>query len=133
MATPASLLASARVAALTGVAVWGWYIAAMSRTSTWGYDNLPQQTVASLWMFSVFALPLALLALIGLPKRRRWITLLILTLGCVGSAEVFARSQEYRLIRRLGGAPTTTVQETRWWPFQNHSIGARDGHWWGCD
>jgi hypothetical protein len=47
--------------------------------------------------------------------------------------EGFARGQEHLLVRRLGEQPKAEHVETRWWPFENHSLGFARGQWWGCD
>ena len=115
------------------VAVWGWYIATMIRTSDWGYDDMSTQVLGATSAFVILALPFALLPLIGLPWSRMIGLLLVLALLCIGGAEIFGRTQEHLLVQRLGTAPTADYTETRWWPFAHHSLGFVQGRWWGCD
>lgn len=122
-----------RVLALCGVGVWGWYISAMFRTSGWGYDNFVREVLASLGTFCFFALPLTFIPLIGISWRRKLVAIAVLTTLCMFSVEVFARSQEYLLLRKLGKQPTKDYYETRWWPFEHHDIGFVQGQGWGCD
>jgi hypothetical protein len=105
----------------------------MFRTSSWGYDDLFGSLFISLATFCVVALPIAFLPLIGLSWRRKGVAIAILALLCIFTVELFARGQEYLLVRRLGKHPTGDYTEPRWWPFAYHSPGFVRGEWWGCD
>jgi hypothetical protein len=127
------LLRIARILGLLLVGVWGWYLAAMFRTTGWGYDQFAGEIVKSLLALSVFALPIAFLPLIGVAWRPKLAAIGIWTCLCLFAVESFARGQEYLLIRHLGRQPSQSYTETRWWPFQHHSLGFVQGEWWGCD
>jgi len=122
-----------RTLALIVIGGWGWYMAAMFRTSDWGYDNPARGVLTSLLSFGIFALPSAFLPLIGISWPRKFVAIAVLAFLCVLSVELFARGQEHLAIQRLGRQPTTDYTENRWWPFENHSLGFRQGQWWGCD
>ena len=122
-----------RAIGLLGVAAWGWYLAAMVRTSQWGYDDFLVEVQDSTVNFLIYALPLAFIPLIGVAWRRKLVTIAILTGVCLVSAELFGRGQEYLLIRKIGRHPTQDYRERRWWPFGHHDLGNVKGAWWGCD
>ena len=121
-----------RVTGLLAVATWGWYNAAMLRTSQWGYDDLSSQLLTSLGTFSILSLPLAFLPLIGLSWSRKFIIIGALTLLIVASVELFGRTQEYLLKRRAAQNPAGSL-EPRWWPFKHHAVGFSDGKGYGWD
>src|SRR4051794_2435335 len=100
------ILLLARFALLLGVGGCGWYFAAMFRTSGWGYSDLFGSLFISLATFCVVALPLAFIPLIGLPWRRKGLVIGILAILCISAVELYARGQEYLLVRRLGEHPT---------------------------
>ena len=122
-----------RAAGLAAIAAWGCYMAAMFRTSEWGYDDPGRRLLGSLLAFGLFALPVSFVPLIGLPWRRQCAVLALMAVGCVATVEGFARGQEHLLVRRLGERPREDHVETRWWPFEHHSLGFARGQWWGCD
>lgn len=118
---------------LFAIGIWGWYAAATFRTSDWGYDNLSGSLGLSFMIYCMFALPIAFGPLIGLSWRWKASLIAALTLLCLSSVELYARGQEHLLIRRLGHHPVKDYMETRWWPFQHHSLGFINGEWVGCD
>jgi hypothetical protein len=127
------MLRAVRVLGLFSLGVWGWYLSAMFRTSGWGYDNLVMEVLKSFMTFCFFALPIAFLPLIGVSWPRKLLALAILSGICMLAVEAFARGQEYLLIHRLAKHPKENYTETRWWPFEHHSLGFVQGQWWGCD
>jgi hypothetical protein len=122
-----------RTLGFLAVGIWSWYFCAMFRTSGWGYANFLKESLATLLVFSFFALPFAFIPLIGIPWRRKFVALGILAAICMLSVELFARGQEHLLVQRFGKQPTNEYTESRWWPFEHHSLGVVQGQWWGCD
>lgn len=131
--SPQLRLRMARVLGLICVGLWGWYLGAMFRTSDWGYHRLGRELLTTFFALDLFALPLVFLPLIGVAWRTKIRALGIWACLGVFSVELFARAQEHRLLRRLGPQPTQDYTETRWWPFEHHSLGVARGQWWGCD
>ena len=127
------VLSLVRCALLFAIIAFCWYFAAMFRTSSWGYHDLLGSVFISLATFCIVALPFSLIPLIGLPWRRKGLIIVTLAILCISSVELYARGQEYLLVRRLGEHPTRDYTEPRWWPFEYHSVGFVQGEWWGCD
>jgi hypothetical protein len=122
-----------RLILLIAVCIWSWYFVTAFRTSGWGYDDVSRELVRSWAIFCVFALPFAFIPLIGVEWRLKGIFIAVLAVFCILGAELFGRSQEYLLIRKLGEVPIGDHMENRWWPFTHHHIGYLRGDWWGCD
>ena len=122
-----------RLAALVGVAVWGWYVAAMFRTMEWGYDRPWREIGVASAVLACSALVPAMLLLLDQPWRRHAAILALGFCTCLLTVEGFARSQEYLFKKQVSGQPASRVTEVRWWPFAHHSIGFAGGQWWGCD
>jgi hypothetical protein len=123
----------ARFLVLSGIGIWGWYACSSFRTSSWGYDNLAGELLGSLLILGCVALPLTFIPLIGIPWRKKLVTVALFTFVCLVSVETFARTQEYLIIKKLGTHPAQDCTEKRWGPFEHHSLGYVQGHWWGCD
>lgn len=122
-----------RAAGFLLAAGWGWYNAASIRTSGWGYDLPLVESRAAFMAFCLLGLPVAIVPLIGLPWRRAVRVLCWLTLAVMAGAEGFGRGQEQLLVERFGRRPTQDHHEARWWPFDHHGLGCRDGQWYGND
>jgi hypothetical protein len=122
-----------RYLVLSGIGIWGWYACSTFRTSSWGYDNLSGELLTSLQILCCIALPLTFIPLIGIPWRKKFVTIALFTLVCLVSVETFARAQEYLIIRKLGANPPQHYVEQRWGPFKHHCLGYVQGRWWGCD
>jgi hypothetical protein len=102
---------------------WGWYFAAMFRTSGWGYHDPLGSLFISFATFCIAALPFAFIPLIRLAWRRKGLAIALVAFICAFTFELYARGQEYLLVRRLGAHPTSDYKEPRWWPFDYHSLG----------
>lgn len=122
-----------RILVLSGIGIWGWYACSSFRTSMWGYHNLSGELLGSLLVLSCVALPLTFIPLIGIPWRKKLVTVALFTLVCLMSVETFARTQEHLIIRKLGAHPAKDYTEKRWAPFEHHGLGYVQGRWWGCD
>lgn len=114
-------------------AVWGWYQATAFRTSGWGYDLPLQESWGAFVAYGILGLPIAIVPLIGLPWRRAVLILGFLTFVVMAGSECFGRAQEQLLLQRFGRRPTVDHHEARWWPFEHHGLGCRNGQWFGND
>lgn len=128
-----SMIRTIRILGLAVVGAWGWYHAAMLRTSGWEEGNAGREILVAFVAFWIFTLPVALLPLIGVSWRRKFIALAVLSCACTLAAEAFARAQETLLIQKVGPRPEHDYTERRWWPFEHHSLGIINGQRWGCD
>lgn len=122
-----------RALGLSCVGVWGWLHAATIRTSGWEDGNAGSEILASFATFWIFTLPVAFLPVIGLPWRKKFVALAVLSCVCTLGAEIFARAQETLVLHRAGANPKADYTEPRWWPFEHHSLGIINGKRWGCD
>lgn len=122
-----------RLAGLLAVGLWGWYIAALFRTTGWGYDDLAGELLQSLAFLAVIAVPFAFLPLIGLSWTRKCATVAVFTLLTLLAVEVFGRAQKYCVIYRANHHSSRGCLEPRWWPFQDHAVGYIEGRGCGWD
>ena len=123
----------ARGVGLLLAAFWGWYHATSFRTSGWGYDLPLDESWGAFGAFCILGLPIAFVPLIGMRWRRAVLILGLLTFVVMAGAECFGRAQEQFLLQRFGRRPTQDHHEARWWPFDHHGLGCRNGQWYGND
>ena len=130
---PNASLSPLRIACLVAITLWGASIAAMFRTSVWGYHDPVNQLLGSFGAFCVWALPLLVMALVGVHWRRALkIGVGVIALSVL-AVEVFARAQEHLVVQKVETLGGQNYTECRWWPFRHHSLGRLNGEWWGCD
>ncbi len=108
--------------------VWGVYFVAHWRTQSFG--TTWRALVADAWVVLIGVMPIAVLGVLGLPRRKASLLLFAMCCGMIGLAEIYACGQEWLVVRRYGDNPGREMFVSRWPPYSNHYIGYSPGHGW---
>lgn len=122
-----------RLTWLAVVAAFGFWMIGFGRVTVWGLTEPWRVLADSLILFGVFVLPGTVIGLIGMPWRAKLISTLAMAAITIGSAEIFARLQEYQLMHEFGDSPPSDFCVHRWPPFESAEVGLQHGKWWACD
>jgi hypothetical protein len=108
--------------------IWGMYWLTSWRTQDFGFSF--GGTLGLILLAVISVLPVTVLAVLGLPRRKAIIRLALALLVMVGFAETFAGIQELLVVQRYGDDPGKQIFIARWPPFKNHHIGYSPGYGW---
>ena len=102
--------------------IWGVYILLSIRTMSYGRTG--PWVCADLFATSVFVAPVALLACLGMSRRRLTLNSLLICLTSLIISESFAELEEafFRRSCRNSSPPPAVILKNRWRPFAHHVL-----------
>jgi hypothetical protein len=121
-----------RFAVAAGVVCFGFAFVSWAGTQRWGYST--SGMLQDLAISAIFLIPASIVPFIGCRLRVAIIGVAITFIAAFVPGEVFARAQEYLVIREHGIAPAQDVVIDRWEPQSQHTIAYfKDRGWTGWD